>query len=124
MLGTRKRLLGNFRQLAFELRDPLVTRVSRRVRRLGRVVHDQRGISEKRAGREFFGAIQLHCTLRPKIAEESTRQDVISLRRAAMASLKKRPGNPIYYIQFYVGTQQRRVSTETDSYQRAKDKIR
>ncbi|HEY8750152.1 MAG TPA: tyrosine-type recombinase/integrase [Tepidisphaeraceae bacterium] len=41
-----------------------------------------------------------------------------------MASLKKRPGNPIYYIQFYVGTQQRRVSTETDSFQRAKDKLR
>jgi hypothetical protein len=48
--------------------------------------------------------VPLNCTLRPKAAEESTRQDVISLRRAAMASLKKRPGNPIYYIQFYVGS--------------------
>ena len=36
-----------------------------------------------------------------------------------MASLKKR--GPVYYIQFYVGTQQRRISTETDSFQRAKD---
>ena len=41
-----------------------------------------------------------------------------------MASLKKRPGNPIFYIQFYVGTQQRRISTETDSFQRAKEKLR
>jgi integrase len=41
-----------------------------------------------------------------------------------MASLKKRPGNPVYYIQFYVGTKQRRISTETESLQLAKEKLR
>ncbi len=41
-----------------------------------------------------------------------------------MASLKKRPGNPVYYIQFYVGTRQRPISTETESFRRAKDKFR
>ena len=41
-----------------------------------------------------------------------------------MASLKKRPGNPVYYIQFYVGTRQRRISTDTDSFQLAKEKLR
>jgi integrase len=39
-----------------------------------------------------------------------------------MASLKKR--GPVYYIQFYVGTTQRRISTETGSFQIAKEKLR
>ncbi|HZZ42747.1 MAG TPA: tyrosine-type recombinase/integrase [Tepidisphaeraceae bacterium] len=41
-----------------------------------------------------------------------------------MACLKKRPGNPVYYIQFYVGTKQRRLSTDTASLQLAKEKLR
>jgi hypothetical protein len=39
-----------------------------------------------------------------------------------MASLKKR--GPVYYIQFYVGTKQRRISTDTESYQLAEEKLR
>ncbi len=39
-----------------------------------------------------------------------------------MASLKKR--GPVNYIQFYVGTQQRRLSTETGTFQIAKEKLR
>lgn len=39
-----------------------------------------------------------------------------------MASLKKR--GPVYYIQFYQGEKQRRISTETESFQQAKEKLR
>jgi len=39
-----------------------------------------------------------------------------------MASLKKR--GDTFYIQFYVGTNQRRLSTNTDSFQLAKEKLR
>ena len=39
-----------------------------------------------------------------------------------MASLKQR--GSVYYIQFYVGANQRRISTGTDSYQLAWEKLR
>jgi hypothetical protein len=39
-----------------------------------------------------------------------------------MASLKQR--GSVYYIQFYVGTNQRRISTGTDCFQLAKEKLR
>lgn len=39
-----------------------------------------------------------------------------------MASLKKR--GSVYYIQFYQGEKQRRISTETESFQQAKEKLR
>jgi integrase len=39
-----------------------------------------------------------------------------------MASLKKR--GDVFYIQFYVGASQRRISTSTDNYQLAKEKLR
>ena len=39
-----------------------------------------------------------------------------------MASLKKR--GPVYCVQFYIGTQQRRISTETGTFQIAKEKLR
>lgn len=41
-----------------------------------------------------------------------------------MARLKRRPGNPNFYIQYYVGQTQYCHSTETDCYQLAKEELR
>src|SRR4051812_5366304 len=41
-----------------------------------------------------------------------------------MASLMQRPGSPVYYIQYYLSRKLKRVSTGTDSYQIAQEKLR